>query len=56
MFRVSYLGKYGIEHKSGFKSDKEANNWVKEQGNKIIALKLLIWSEEIQCYKPIMEY
>lgn len=57
MFRVSYINNFGqIAHKGGFRSDKEANIWVREQGNEITPLKLLIWSEEIQCYMPISEY
>lgn len=31
MFRVIYIGKNGYEHKGGFKSDKDANDWVNTQ-------------------------
>lgn len=55
MFRVVYLDeKYGVSHKGGFKTDKEALIWI--EINHITALKLLMWSEDIQCYKTLYEY
>lgn len=58
MFRVSYINNSTDEicHKGGFKSDKSAYDWVDEQGEKITALKLLIWSEAQQCYRAIEEF
>ena len=55
MFRAVYLdNNYGISHKGGFKSDKEANEWIKEKN--ITAIKLLVWSEDIQCFKTLYNY
>ena len=57
MFRVSYIDGNGkISHKGGFKSDKEAYEWMAKQGNKIVPLKLLVWSEEIQCYETLHQF
>ena len=57
MFRVSYYDKYGrVSQKGGFKSDKEAYKWVREQGNSIIPLKFLVWSEEIDCYTTLYKF
>ena len=55
MFMVVYLDDNGYGHKGGFKSDKEANNWAAQQLNKI-PLRLMVWSEEIQCYRKLDEY
>ena len=51
MFSVSYINNSNdaIELKGGFNSTKDASEWVKNQGNKITPLKLLVWDEEIQC-------
>ena len=51
MFRVSYIDNNTDEilHKT-FKDTKEAETWVIEQGDKITALKLLVWDEYINCY------
>lgn len=57
MFCVSYYDKYGqVSQKGGFKSDKEAYQWVREQGDLIIPLKLLVWSEEIDCYTTLYKF
>lgn len=57
MFRISYFDENGnARQKGGFSSDKAANDWVKAQGDKIAAMRLLIWSEEIQCFRPIANY
>ena len=49
MWSVSYMDLEDdeIKSKGGFKSDKEAIEWMDKQENekKIIALKLLVWSE-----------
>lgn len=50
MFRVSYIdNNNAIAHKGGFNSDAEAYEWIDKQNN-ITPLKLLVWSEEIQCF------
>lgn len=57
MFRISYLDKNGnAQVKGGFQSDKAANDWVNEQGNRITAMRLLVWSEEIQCCRSVADY
>ena len=58
MFRVSYIDNMTDEicHKGNFKSDKAAYDWIDNQGEKITALKLLIWSEARQCYRAIEEF
>ena len=56
MWKVSYmdLKDDGIKLKGGFKSDKEADEWIRS--NNIIPLKLLVWSELLQCYRTVEEY
>lgn len=54
MFRVSYLNGNSVAHKGGFKSDKDALDWITR--NNITALKLLVWSEDIQCFHPIRSF
>lgn len=55
MFRVIYLGENGrISHKGGFASDKAANDWIKQ--NHITAVKLTVWSEDIQCFRTLYNY
>ena len=56
MWKVSYmdLDDDGIKLKGGFKSDKEADEWIKS--NNIIPLKLLVWSELLQCYRTVEKY
>ncbi len=60
MWRISYLNLDNdeIQQKGGFKSDKEAEDWkiLKESEGKIIGLKLLVWSELLQCYRIVYEY
>lgn len=57
MFRVSYINNSNdkIEHKGGFNSTKDARIWVDNQGNKITALKLLVWDEDIQCFSMLRD-
>lgn len=57
MFRISYIDNSSDEilHKN-FKDTKEAEMWVMEQGNKITALKLLVWDEYINCYSTLRTY
>lgn len=52
MFRVSYIDNATNEvaHKGGFESTKAARLWVEGQGNKILALHLLVWDEDLGCY------
>ena len=58
MWRVSYIEDDVVKIKSGFKSDKEADEWVcsKEKEKDFVPLKLLVWSELLQCYKVVEEY
>lgn len=57
MFRVSYIDRNGkIAHKGGFDSDASAYKWVNAQGNNIIPLKLLVWSEDIQCFDTFKKF
>gem|GEM_PF-3366438 len=47
-----------LGQKGGFASDKDANDWAmkQEREGKIIALKLLVWSEMLQSFRPVYEY
>lgn len=55
MFKVIYLDEKGrISHKGGFASDKAANDWIKQ--NHITAVKLTVWSEDIQCFRTLYNY
>ncbi len=57
MFRVIYMDKNGYGHKGGFKSDKDANNWADAQRNtEITPLRLMVWSEDIQCFRKLYNY
>ena len=58
MWRVSYIEDDIVKIKSGFKSDKEADEWVcsREKESDFVPLKLLVWSELLQCYKVVEEY
>lgn len=60
MQRISFLNLDNDElgQKGGFASDKQANDWAMEQEKegKIIALKLLVWSEMLQSFRPVYEY
>lgn len=50
MFRIVYIDdKNEIAHKGGFASDKDAYTWI--DNNNICATKLLVWSEDLQCYE-----
>lgn len=56
MFRVSYINANNeIMHKCGFNGIKAANDWVKNNPD-IVALKLLVWNDDINSYMPIYEY
>lgn len=59
MWRISYINNQTDEilQKGGFKTDKEALDWVKDEEAKgnIRALKLLVWRESIQCYGVVEE-
>lgn len=60
MWRISYLNLNNdeIEQKGGFNNDKEAIEWAEEQEKekKIIALKLLVWSEYLQSFRVVLEF
>ena len=60
MWRISYLNlnNDNVEQKGGFSNDKAADDWAMEQehAGKIIALKLLVWSEMLQSYRSVYEY
>ena len=50
MFRIVYIDKDdNICHKGGFASDREAYTWLNTQNN-ITPLRLLVWSEQLQCF------
>lgn len=55
MFRISYIdiATNQLKHKGGFLSDKAAYEWANKHESEIVPLRLLIWSEAIQCYKEI---
>ena len=57
MFRISYLdlATNDYEQTGGFDSDKDAMEWAlkNEREGKIIPLKLLVWSEYLQCYRQV---
>lgn len=60
MWRISYLNLKNdtVEQKGDFASDKAANDWAMEQeeDRNIIALKLLVWSEMLQCFRSVYDY
>lgn len=58
MYRASYKnnGTNTINHKGGFADEFSAREWIAEQGNKITALKLLVWDEEIDCYSTVESF
>ena len=60
MWRISYLNLNNdeVEQKGGFNSDKEAIEWMEkqEEEQKIVALKLLVWSEYLQSYRVVEEF
>ena len=50
MFAVSYIDSNNrINLKGGFKSDKEAYSWIDAHSD-ITPVKLLVWSDYIDCY------
>ena len=56
MFRLSYIdSNNNIAHKGGFKSDAEAYRWLESQSN-IAPIKLLIWSDELDCYETLKRF
>lgn len=56
MFRVIYIDKNGYGHKGGFKTDKDANAWATAQNTAVIPIRLMVWSEEIQCFRKLYDY
>lgn len=58
MWRISYLNLKNdeIETKGGFASDKQADDWVTNQAENIIPLKLLVWSEMLQSFRSVYSY
>lgn len=55
MFRILYLDNNGrLSHKGNFDTEVEAVAWV--QSNNILALRLLKWDDDIDCFKPVMEF
>ena len=54
MFSLSYvnLEKDEVEIKNGFKSDKEAYDYIANH-KEVLPLKLLVWSEARQCNREI---
>lgn len=58
MWKISYMEGNNIKLKGGFKSDKEANDWInsKNKDCDFVPLKLLVWSELLQCYRTVEEY
>lgn len=56
MFAVSYIDENDkINLKRGFKSDAEVYRWV-EAHDAIVPLKLLVWSDEIDCYSTFKKF
>lgn len=60
MWRISYLNLKNdeVEQKGGFNNDKEAIEWMEnqEEEKKIVALKLLVWSEYLQSYREVLDF
>ena len=64
MFRVSYLQNGTLDnakikadkvaHKT-FRSQEEALEWV-DNNSQITPLKLLVWSDDIDCYSTVMKF
>lgn len=56
MFRVSYIDNKTDEicHKGGFNQVSEAMKWVKEQGDNIMPLKLLVYNDYIDACSTIL--
>lgn len=59
MWRISYLDLSNDEtgQKGGFTSDKDAMEWAEKQEKegRIVALKLLVWSELLQCCRTVQD-
>lgn len=57
MWKVSYIDLTDdeIKVKGGFQTDKEVDEWIRNN-NDIIPLKLLVWSELLQCCRTVEEY
>ncbi len=56
MFALSYITTNDeIALKTNFKSDKEVYNFIKVNKG-ITPIKLLVWSEDSQCYKLLEQY
>ena len=54
MFAISYIDNNNkIALKGGFKSDKAAYRWIDDNELYITPLKLLFWSDEIDCYDTL---
>ena len=60
MWKVSYLDLSDdkIKLKGNFSNDKQAIEWLEEQeeNEKIIALKLLVWSDYFQNYTEVLDF
>lgn len=52
MFRVSYIINNSISHKSGFKTEEAAREWIEKTAD-IKPLKLLVWDNDIDCYSTV---
>ena len=55
MFRVSYIDENDNIAVKSFKDTKEANKWVNSNKN-ITALKMLVWDENIDCFRTLYEF
>lgn len=57
MFRVIYIDENGYGHKGGFKTGKDANDWAESQKSTAkIPIRLMVWSEDIQCFRKLYDY
>lgn len=58
MWAISYfnLKNDEVELKGGFASDKKADDWAISQAENIIPIKLLVWSEMLQCFRTVYNY
>jgi len=64
MYRISYLQNgtldtakikaYKVAQKT-FRSQEEALEWV-DNNSQITPLKLLVWSDDIDCYSTVMKF
>lgn len=55
MYRVSYVDKETntIAHKGALQNEEDARAWIKEQGERIKPLKLLVWDNNIDCFSTV---